>query len=94
MGLGVGTCVQPFSSPHRTRHAGITRQAAHTLHRHPATASVPQLVSALLYHIVPGSQTPEQLLAEGILATELTANVTLTVSCGAHSPAVGQQAGL
>lgn len=37
-----------------------------------------RLVSALLYHIVPGSQTPEQLLAEGILATELTANVTLT----------------
>lgn len=36
-----------------------------------------RLVSALLYHIVPGSQTAEQLLAFGTLPTEL-ANVTLT----------------
>jgi uncharacterized surface protein with fasciclin (FAS1) repeats len=36
-------------------------------------------VSALLYHIVPGSQTADQLLAEATLPTEL-ANVTLTVS--------------
>lgn len=38
-------------------------------------------MSALLYHIVPGSQTAEQLLAEGTLATELS-NVTLSVSLG------------
>jgi hypothetical protein len=36
-----------------------------------------RLVSALLYHIVPGSQTADQLLAEATLPTEL-ANVTLT----------------
>ena len=45
----------------------------------PAACPCLQLVSALLYHIVPGSQTAEQLLAFGTLPTEL-ANVTLTVS--------------
>ena len=44
----------------------------------PAACPCLQLVSALLYHIVPGSQTAEQLLAFGTLPTEL-ANVTLTV---------------
>ena len=42
-------------------------------------------MSALLYHIVPGSQTAEQLLAFGTLPTEL-ANVTLTVSRHGSQP--------
>ncbi|KAI7840630.1 hypothetical protein COHA_005652 [Chlorella ohadii] len=57
-----------------------------------------RLVSALLYHIVPGSQTAEQLLAEGTLATELSnfaqgaaaGSYTVTDATGAVANVVGE----